>query len=253
MVTDPLFLLQSTNKLYEAAALDWVTRTTEKLIKFRRWDTTLEELRPVVEQAGVKYIPGQLLAAPAYLFPVFSPLGNMTLAQVRYVRPVGLSEMRYQVLGQMACHCGPLWFGLDKPTRSQIIQTRTVMVVEGPMDVLACRVILGPNVPVVCGLGKTLTRKHETDLHLLGVRKVVCMWDKDAAGFSAVIPESIPERVKLRCPAKDPSDCLRSYELGKRLYNEVQLAYSHPIWARLISGEDLDAMVQQSRIPSQQS
>lgn len=248
MTVDPLFLLRSTETMCAAKGLDWLTLSCKKLISFRQWDATVDELRPVLEQSGVRYIPATHLTEPAFLFPIISPLGNMTLAQVRYVRPIGLSEMRYQTLGHMFWHCGPLWFGMDEPTRSLIIQSRTVMIVEGPMDVLACRVILGPYIPVICGLGKNLTAKHETDLHLLGVRKVLCMWDQDEAGSSATMPKTFRERVKLRCPTKDPSDCLKSLELGKRLYNEVQLGYSHPLSARYISAEELVRLMVQANI-----
>ena len=248
MFNDPLYLLRSAEEMYSAKGLDWLILTCEKLITFRHWDSTMDELRPVLEQSGVRYIPTPLLTEPAFLFPIVSPQGNMTLAQVRYVRPVGLSEMRYQTIGQMSWHFGPLWFGMDEVTRSLIVQSRIVMIVEGPMDVLACRVILGPNVPVICGLGKTLTAKHETDLHLLGVRKVLCMWDQDEAGSSAKMPETIPERVRLRCPTKDPSDCLKSLELGKRLYNEVQLGYSQPLSARPISAEEFVRLLRQANI-----
>lgn len=246
MATDPLCLLRSARKLYDSSGLDWVTHTTGKLIKFRHWETTVDELRPIIEQSGVKYIPTSLLAEPAYLFPIHSPHGSITMAQVRYVRPVGPSNMRYQVLGHSAWHCGPIWIGMDEPTRTQIIRTRTVMIVEGPMDVLACRVVLGLNLPVICGLGKTLTNKHEIDLKLLGVQRVLCMWDQDVAGQLARMPESFPERVRLRCPAKDPSDCLGSYELGRKLYDEVQLGCSYPLWTRPISGEEFDDFLRQT-------
>lgn len=232
--SNPKVMLKQAANLYTEENLNWVDRTVEKVIAWRKWDASPDEVRPVIEQSGVRFIPKQIVSegGGAYSFPVFDPLGYLSLAQLRFVHPVGESQTRYVLIGNQSEHLGPRWFGLDPGTLERLTLTRTVLIVEGPFDVLACRIILGADIPVLCPLGKKLYDDHVRDLQCLGVVKILAMFDSDEAGASAKLP-SIPtrrghkqdvERTILRCPGKDPSDCLKDLKTAKLLYREVHRA-----------------------------
>jgi len=228
--SNPRVMLKEAANLYIEANLNWVDRTVEKVIAWRKWVASPDEVRPVIEQSGVRFIPKQLVPEGngAYSFPVYNPLGSLSLAQLRFVRPIGMT--RYFVIGNQSEHVGPQWFGLDQGTLERLTSIRTVLIVEGPFDVLACRIILGTDIPVLCPLGKNLYLDHVRDLQCLGITKVIAMFDSDEAGAGAKLPP-IPtrrghkqdvERTILRCPGKDPSDCLKDLKTAKLLYREVR-------------------------------
>ena len=242
--SNPRVMLKQAANLYTEANLNWVDRTVEKVNAWRKWVASPDEVRPVIEQSGVRFIPKELVPEGngAYSFPVYNPLGSLSLAQLRFVRPIG--ETRYFVIGNQSEHVGPQWFGLDRDTLERLTATRTALVVEGPFDVLACRIILGSEIPVICPLGKNLYHDHVRDLQCLGITKVIAMFDSDEAGASATLPP-IPtrrghkldvERTILRCPGKDPSDCLKDLKAAKLLYREVRRVIN-PNLAMLGTGE----------------
>lgn len=222
----PWLILQAARDKYASKNIEMYQESAKRLIKFRGWDATVEEVAPVLKEADVFFIPSGILEEPGFGFPINEPeCCFMTLLHVRYLRPLMPIGIKAKTIGFKNAMAGPSWFGMDKKTLNQIITQKSVLIVEGPMDLIACRVILGPNIPVLSVLGRTISRRHELDLHLLGVESVYSMWDQDAAGRSAKIPDSISRKVYLRCPSNDPSDCLKSLQLAKQLHREVNLVF----------------------------
>jgi 5S rRNA maturation endonuclease (ribonuclease M5) len=232
MLNEPLPLYVKTRRLYESERTDWAESTKNHIIKFRKWIIKPDLLDPIINPKGygaepypVRYIPDQMgdgFENGGYFFPIYDPEGYLTLAQIRWNTPERHGS-KTLFLGYNAELCGPKWCGMD-PYMAKMIQcTRKVLIVEGPFDWLACKVCLNSDFPVLSPFGSHLTRHHIQDLSLLGVIKVILMFDNDSTGKVAAIKlkENLPPFAidRLVCPATDPSDCLTNEVNFKTLVN----------------------------------
>jgi len=214
---NPFNLFERTKALYEAECIDWLDSSTKRFIEFRNWIVEPDRVKPALEKAMVRWIPKQIVPGGAFFFPIYDHHNFLSLAQLRYLDP---DPHKCLVHGSLPDHLSPWWFGNDQETLIRIAELRKVLIVEGPSDVLACRIALGNSYPVLSPLGKELKEIHQKDLLLLGVKKVQLLLDFDKAGQTSanIQKESLPFRVqRMICPSHDPSDCLIVESAMKKL------------------------------------
>ena len=208
-----------TEKAYEKAQRDLWQVTAERMIALREWKTTEEKLIPVLQEFGIYYVPKTLIPGPMFVFPESDVAGRVTRAQTKPLHDL-FGEGKYHTLGvKKEAFLGPVWLGNSDRTLQTILDKQYVVVVEGPFDLIAAK-ILAPNVPILCSLTKSIGNKHEEYLKILGVKEVRLLYDNDDAGDKSAywlgklfgIPIT-----KMTCPGSDPSDCLKSVALKQRL------------------------------------
>lgn len=210
-----------------------LTFTKSKILSAREWTPTLsmydENFEQVLKTLGYFYVPDRIIPGPAFIFPIRDSDGKFSSAQTKPLEgSVYGIDSKYRYIGTKPA--SPRWLGNDYATLKKIIDTRRVMVVEGPFDLLAAR-LLCPDIPIMSPLTKLLGRNHITYLRMLGVRRVFMMFDneevkagkkgKDGAGNISM--EQQAQAVKtmtltpLLCPKADPSACLKNRTYAEKL------------------------------------
>src|ERR1035441_9081645 len=121
----------------------------------------------------------------------------------------------------------------------RVLDHRAVLIVEGPFDILAVRLLL-PDIPVLSAGTNYLGWKHLDYLRILGVKQVLVMFDQDAEdsnGKSAGIDAMTSLRRKLEqssdslravpltCPTKDPAKALESYRGALELKSRISSVF----------------------------
>ncbi len=214
--------------------------TKRKILEAREWEPTLKMYDKafdlVLQQLGFMYIPNRIIPGPAFIFPIRDMDGRFTCAQTKPSEGSMLSVpgMKYRYIGGKPI--GPRWLGNDRSTLKKIIDLRKVMVVEGPFDLLAAR-LLCPDVPIMSPLTKTLGKNHVVYLRMLGVRELLLMCDneeakrgeKDGAGNMAMEQQvALIKTMKvtpLVCPKSDPSVCLKNSIYAAKLRSSILLEF----------------------------
>lgn len=203
--------------------------TKKKIIEVREWAPTLKmyekDFDRVLKQLGFFYVPNRVIPGPTFVFPIRDVDGKYTCAQTKPLDGSVLAgKSKYRYIG--AKPAGPRWLGNDHATLKRIIDTHKVMVVEGPFDILAAR-LLHPDAPILSPLTKLLGKQHLAYLRMLGVRELILMYDNEEAkgnkeeGAGNMSMEQQAAFIKnmkvisLVCPKSDPSACLKN-----RLYAE---------------------------------
>lgn len=107
------------------------------------------------------------------------------------------------------------------------------MVVEGPFDLLACR-LMAPEYPIMSSIIKTLGKMHLLYLQILGLGHLLMMMDNDKAGKEAIygLKHHLHGRIRIQavqCPAHDPSDALMFWTRARQL-REVILGGDSNEW-----------------------
>ena len=209
--------------------------TKEKIIKERNWGSTLNlyesNFDAVLSQLGFVYIPNRIIPGPAFFFPIRDVDGAYPCAQTKPMEGSTLYGMsKYRFIGEKPK--GPRWLGNDPLTLKRIMATGTVMIQEGGFDILASR-LLCPHAPILSPLTKFLGKNHLAYLRMIGVKRLILMYDNEEAKGSKsdgagnmsmeqqiasikslkIIPE-VQERI---CPLSDPSTCLESPRAAKQL------------------------------------
>lgn len=188
--------------------------TAKKLRIIRKWCDAVPQksIEDACATLEVVFIPSTMAPGPAILFPIRDVTGEIRRAHIR-VNNAEAYGVRYISAVSKERFVGPPWFGTDDATLLAIIQTQEVVVVEGPMDLMACRVA-APDIPSLSSLTKRLGRHHLEYLRILGVKRIRPMFDNQPTGAAAT--EAMLTMVKgfeiapLLCPASDPSDALKS-------------------------------------------
>lgn len=199
-------------------------RTAETLVRNRGWCLRPEEVRPALEEMGVRRIPDlstdAFLYGGALCFPLLDHSGKASRAQLRYLKPALHDDQKCTFIGDRTPTSSAIWFGAGAKTLAQIAELKRVLLVEGPSDLLACHIALEGRFPVLAIMGNTIRAKQVADLHLLGVQKVYLMLDGDEVGLKSAksLKEKLPFRVQiLACPEKDPAECLKTQKGWMRL------------------------------------
>jgi hypothetical protein len=219
---DPQTLISSLDKVYEAAIRadkikSVATVTVKKMMSFRGWSPKIltANLLEVVESLGVAYVPNDIVPGPAFLFPIPDVTGEPKRIVLRLCDETAY-DTRHIDAGDKTKFIGPSWFGVEEATIARVIQSRAVLLVEGPFDLLAVRT-MAPSFPVLCPLGKRITPGHLDYLRILCVEKVITLWDADAGGRSASSRDikgfrTLNLSLGSRMNCKDPADALKTYE-----------------------------------------
>ena len=223
-------LMSETDKLYEKIRekrpdVDKVSFTRDKIVSERHWEPSLPLIKNnftrVLEELKVFYIPNLMHPGPVFVFPIRDLDGTYPYAQTK---PLTASELysakaKYTRIGQPPI--SPQWLGNSPETLLQVLRYNKVVIVEGPFDLLACRLVC-PNLPILCPLTKLVTSKHEDYLEMLGVSEMVLIFDNElnkkdgghmGAGNIAMYEQQKISRLNtsvLLSPPSDPSDALKS-------------------------------------------
>lgn len=215
----PEVLIEALERYYRLAIhvkrITSVSETTaRKVMQIREWCASVpqDHLLKAVEDLEVIYVPKGVAPGPGILFPIRDVSGEIKRAHIR-VNDETVYGVRYISAVDRTRFIGPAWLGADDATLAAIIQTGSVLVMEGPLDLLAIRTV-EPNLPAICSLTKKLGKLHWSYLRMLGVSRVYVMFDNeskgDAAAEAAVERHKDFEVIPLTCPAKDPAECLKS-------------------------------------------
>lgn len=208
-------LRSRTDKVYEKVGRNIWQLTAEKMIELRGWKVKEERLIPILEELGVYYIPKKLIPGPMFVFPEYDAAGKLTRAQTKPLHDL-FGEGKYHTLGvKKELFLGPVWLGNSDLTLQKVLDTKSVLLVEGPFDLIATR--MATDLPVMSSLTKSIGEKHEAYLKLLGVKQLYLMLDSDKAGenSSSYLARNLTiPTMSLVCPSADPSDAFKN--IGRR-------------------------------------
>ena len=179
-------LIRKTEEFYRRNAeakpgVDLLTVTTQKIIEARRWQPALPFIKnnfaQVLTESKVSYVPRTYEPGALFLFPIRDIDGVYRRAQTNpCVGSTLFGEGKYHWIGEKIA--GPNWLGNDSATLARIMKEQYAVLVEGPYDWLACRLI-APEVPVLSPLTKSISEKHEKYLRMLGCKVLYLMFDNE--------------------------------------------------------------------------
>ena len=140
-----------------------------------------KSLLPIISELGIFYVPKQMDPGPAIIFPQRDISGRVSHGKIWPLYPLILHDkpVKYSNLGDKDLVQGPNWFGNTDPTLALAMQTRTVFLVEGFFDLLACR-LMWPSTPVLSNGTKSISDDHILYLRLLGVKHIRLAFDNEA-------------------------------------------------------------------------
>jgi hypothetical protein len=208
-----------------------LTLTKKKIMEIRSWAPTLRmydaHFESVLKQLGFFYVPNRVVPGPAFVFPIRDTEGKFSSAQTKPLEGSAYGTgSKYRNIGEkLFC---PRWLGNDHATLKRIIELQKVIVVEGPFDLLAAR-LLCPDVPIMSPLTKLLGKNHIAYLRMLGVKDLVLMYDNEVSsreGEDGAGNMSMEQQAKfiktmhvtsILAPAPDPSDCLKVPDYAVKL------------------------------------
>ena len=220
-------LREKVDAIYQNRGINIWEISAEKMIPLRKWVCNKEKLVPILEELGVYYVPKNQPPGPLFCFPETDAEGRITRAQTKPLSNEYWPCDRYHTLGVKAEHfLGPVWLGNQEATLANILRTKFVVVVEGPFDLIAARLVAPPGIPILSSLTKSMGPKHIDYLKILGVNCVYLLYDNDAPGVSAAkwLVKNCPIHCeRLICPESDPSRCLEKPLLAKSLSRVLNL------------------------------
>ncbi len=213
--------------------------TKKKITEIRKWEPTLRmyeaHFEAVLKQLGFFYVPDRVVPGPAFVFPIRDTDGKFSSAQTKPLEGSAYGTgSKYRFIGEKP-FC-PRWLGNDHATLKRVIDLRKVIVVEGPFDILAAR-LLCPDVPIMSPLTKRLGKNHIAYLRMLGVKDLVLMYDNEEAskdeedGAGNMSMEQQAKFIKtmhvtcIPTPASDPSDCLKVPDYAVKLRSYIMAEF----------------------------
>lgn len=229
-------ITEETDKLYDRIVAksghDKLTLTREKIIEARGWQPSLyltkDNFGRSLTELGCFYVPKVMQPGPAFVFPIIDIDRTCQYAQTKPLEGSVLGgRSKYRFIGSDPV--GPTWLGNTDEAIKAVVSTGQVVLVEGPFDLLACRV-LAPEVPVMSPLTKRLGKGHQAYLRMLGLRRIYLMFDNElpsarhnmGAGnlamkhYSKELSRYFDVRTLL-CPSSDPSEALKNGYTAERL------------------------------------
>jgi hypothetical protein len=233
--TDVPRIIAETKLIYQRLVEKYPDKTLEattiqKIIQERHWEESLPiyegRFRDVVTRLGCLYIPKLIIPGPAFIFPMRSADGTYPRAQTKPLEGSALWSVdgKYQYVGDKEKYIGPNWLGNDPETIRQIIETQSVMCVEGPFDLLAMRLIC-PSFPIMSPLTKKVGKNHIAYLRILGVKRLLLMYDNEIQGEESMEQQrrniKVMQVITCECTKKDPSKALEKYEWARDLQSRT--------------------------------
>jgi hypothetical protein len=229
-------LISSVDKVYnnqeaKGKSGKWLA-TKKKIYSERNWESSIslieKNFESVLEKLNFFYVPKGFEPGPMFVFPQKDVEDEYTRAQTRPLYEIisqdGTSS-KYRVIGVPKDQfLGPVWLGNDDDTLKLIMEKGHVVLVEGPFDLLAVR-LLCPDIPSMSPLTKKIGIDHQAYLRMLGVKTIYLAFDNEedklteerqrvwGAGFSAMrrLQNDIKQmkvEIVFVPGASDPSQCL---------------------------------------------
>lgn len=216
-----------------------------RMIDARRWTESAALIEPmfdrVLRELEIFYVPKQLAPGPCFCFVHRDTKGMRTRAKIR---PYGWDLImkdgpaKYGMLGLKYSFHGPLWLGNSDEALQAMVDRKRVVLVEGPFDLLACRLVT-ESIPILTSGTKKLNDMHFLYLKLLGVTQVHLMFDHEqgkapgewGAGDAAMRMTALEaERYGMQvypllCPGHDPSACLETYPTARKLKKSLEILF----------------------------
>jgi len=223
--------------------------TKQKIIETRNWLPSLARYDSIFEGVLASleyfYIPKIMTPGPLFVFPVRDVTGEFVCAQSKPIEGSAMyGKTKYRYIGERPK--GPRWLGNDEATLQAIIKHRCVMIVEGPFDLLAVR-LLCPEIPAMSPLTKYLGKHHVAYLRMLGVQNIVLMYDneesrdKDELGAGNVameyqsqqFEEAVTKNTSIKsmnpqsfmCSSSDASEALENDSKARQLRERIMKAF----------------------------
>ena len=200
--------------------------TAQRIVSFRNWDDSLRfyegRFDAAIRQLGCFYMPKNVTPGPAFIFPMRSADNTYPRAQTKPLDGSLLESegMKYRYIGDKEKYIGPNWLGNDPLTIQTIIAKQSLICVEGPFDLLAMRLAC-PDYPSMTPLTKRLGKHHIAYLRILGVKRLLLMYDNEDAGEESMQQQARQihsmQVIPCECPRKDPSEALEKWEWAKEL------------------------------------
>jgi hypothetical protein len=224
-------LMAETDKLYDRIVQKWpekdkLSMTAKMVVEERVWNPSLHLIRKnlpaVLAEHEIFFVPKIMQPGACFVFPLHDIDGTCSYAQTKPLEGSELgTKSKYHFMGIKPI--GPVWLGASSQMAWRILHSRSVVVVEGAFDFLACRA-LSPNTPVLCPLTKKLGKDHIVYLRILGLKHLYLMYDNERSGRGNQAMEFEEKTLatwfhteSLLCPAPDPSDALKSCTIAERL------------------------------------
>lgn len=240
---DVKYLIEQTELLYQEQIVprggpDRYQAAVDRIVDHRLWRPSMpliaHNLYAVLKELDIFYVPKQMSPGPCLVFPHWDTTGESVRGKIR---PIGWDLIlndtlaKYGLIGNGFEFKGPMWMGNSDRVIEMMMRLRYVVLVEGPFDVLACR-LLCPGVPVLSSGTKSLNEMHLHYLKVLGVKKLMFLFDNEGGkkegdmGAGEVAATGTKKAATalglnseiLICPSKnDPSACLQVYDAAFRL------------------------------------
>lgn len=244
---DVEWLIDTTRKFYDEHVTpkglgDMYTVAATRIMEHRNWSASKVMIEgnmdAVLRELNIFYVPKQVDPGPGLVFPYLDLYGKYRSGRFRpfYALEMKGSPVKYALFGQKAL-IGPTWFGNTDQGILRAARHKFVMLVEGPFDLLACRLLV-PEFPVFSTGTKTVNDDHIAYLRMLGVNHVYLMFDNEdpskegeveGAGNKAarIVANTYRNKVPmefsvLNCPNNDPSQCLERSRPAKALKDQLE-------------------------------
>jgi hypothetical protein len=211
--------------------------TVQRIVEARKWGPSLplyaSRFEAAVRQLGCFYVPKVIVPGPAFVFPMRSANGTYPRAQTKPLEGsvLMMEGMKYRYVGDKNRFIGPNWLGNDLDTLRLIVEKRMAMCVEGAFDLLAVR-LMCPGYPILSPLTKRLGKHHIAYLRILGVNRLILMYDREQQGEEAMEQQirqmnGIINASSATCPQKDPSMALERLNWANGLYSTVSQSFEY--------------------------
>lgn len=248
-------LMAETDKLYDRIVQKWPEKdklsfTMKKIVQERGWLPSLHLIRKnlpaVLAEHDVFFVPKIMSPGPCFVFPLPDFGRECSYAQTKPLAGSDLgTNSKYRFIGVKPFI--PHWLGASPQMIWRIIRSRSVIVVEGAFDFIACRA-LSPNTPILSPLTKKLGSKHVAYLRMAGLRHLYLMYDNERSGRGnqamAFEEKSLAAHFQtqsLLCPASDPSEALKSATLAERLRSMLRKVVAPEVPADLLQREEFES------------
>ncbi len=228
---DVRVLDQRVREAYRKGGKDIIAQTWAAVAEARGWGG-YQNGPEAIARMGCWFLPymENFPYGPFVLFPSYGLGGELLGARLHPMFRLTQHDhpVRYTSIGISGKDIGmPLWLGGDRETLAAIVKTHTVLLVEGPYDLTAVRLAVSPDeVPSLSSGTKTITDEHMEHLRILGVRRLMTMFDQDqprpgrTAGAGEIAAKWLHRSSawatanrRLVCPAHDPSDAVKEGKL----------------------------------------
>jgi hypothetical protein len=208
--------------------------TVQRTVEERNWGETVGQLSlgEAVRRLGYFYVPKVMAPGPAFVFPIRNPDGTFPRAQTKPLKgsPLFREDAKYRYVGDRDRLIGPPWLGNDPATLREAIGKQAVLCVEGPFDLVALRALC-PSYPIMSPLTKRLGKQHVAYLRMLGVIRLILMYDNDPQGEESMGQQERQIKdmqvIPCTCPTHDPSKALEAYQWARTLASTVSQLFGY--------------------------